>query len=67
MPLRGKILNTWEVEAGQVLSSKEVHDMAVALGVDPGSTDLSRLRYGRICILADADSDCLHVATLLFG
>ena len=65
MPLRGKILNTWEVEAGQVLSSKEVHDIAVALGVDPGSTDLSRLRYGRICILADADSDGLHIATLL--
>ena len=65
MPLRGKILNTWEVESGQVLSSKEVHDISVALGVDPGSNDLSRLRYGRICILADADSDGLHIATLL--
>ncbi len=65
MPLRGKILNTWEVESGQVLSSKEVHDISVALGVDPGSDDLSRLRYGRICILADADSDGLHIATLL--
>ncbi|MCY4155408.1 MAG: DNA topoisomerase IV subunit B [Gammaproteobacteria bacterium] len=65
MPLRGKILNTWEVEPNQVLSSKEVHDISVALGVDPGSTDLSRLRYGRVCILADADSDGLHIATLL--
>ena len=65
MPLRGKILNTWEVEPGQVLSSKEVHDISVALGVDPGSADLSRLRYNRICILADADSDGLHIATLL--
>ena len=65
MPLRGKILNTWEVAAGEVLSSKEVHDISVALGVDPGSEDLSRLRYGRICILADADSDGLHIATLL--
>ena len=65
MPLRGKILNTWEVEPGQVLSSKEVHDISVALGVDPGSSDLSRLRYDRICILADADSDGLHIATLL--
>ncbi len=65
MPLRGKILNTWEVEPGEVLSSKEVHDISVALGVDPGSDDLSRLRYGRICILADADSDGLHIATLL--
>ena len=65
MPLRGKILNTWEVEPGQVLSSKEVHDISVALGVDPGADDLSRLRYGRVCILADADSDGLHIATLL--
>ena len=65
MPLRGKILNTWEVEPGQVLSSKEVHDISVALGVDPGSSDLSRLRYDRVCILADADSDGLHIATLL--
>jgi len=65
MPLRGKILNTWEVESGEVLSSKEVHDIAVAIGVDPGSTDLSSLRYGKICILADADSDGAHIATLL--
>lgn len=65
MPLRGKILNTWEVEASQVLASQEVHDIAVAIGVDPGSDDLSGLRYGKICILADADSDGLHIATLL--
>lgn len=65
MPLRGKILNTWEVEANQVLSSKEVHDIAVAIGVDPGSDVLDKLRYGKICILADADSDGLHIATLL--
>lgn len=65
MPLRGKILNTWEVDSSQVLSSKEVHDIAVAIGVDPGSNDLSGLRYGKICILADADSDGLHIATLL--
>ncbi|MFT5425996.1 MAG: topoisomerase-4 subunit B [Gammaproteobacteria bacterium] len=65
MPLRGKILNTWEVDSSQVLSSKEVHDIAVAIGVDPGSDDIGGLRYGRICILADADSDGLHIATLL--
>jgi len=65
MPLRGKILNTWEVESTEVLGSQEVHDIAVALGVDPGVADLSGLRYGRICILADADSDGLHIATLL--
>jgi len=65
MPLRGKILNTWEVESGQVLASQEVHDISVAIGVDPGSNDLSGLRYGKICILADADSDGLHIATLL--
>lgn len=65
MPLRGKILNTWEVESGQVLSSQEVHDIAVAVGVDPDSTDLSSLRYGKICILADADSDGAHIATLI--
>jgi topoisomerase-4 subunit B len=65
MPLRGKILNTWEVESGQVLASQEVHDIAVAIGVDPGSEDLSGLRYGKICILADADSDGAHIATLL--
>ena len=65
MPLRGKILNTWEVESGQVLSSQEVHDIAIAIGVDPGSADLSGLRYGKVCILADADSDGAHIATLL--
>ncbi|MDJ0781136.1 MAG: DNA topoisomerase IV subunit B [Desulfosarcinaceae bacterium] len=65
MPLRGKILNTWEVESQAVLSSKEIHDIAVAIGVDPGSTDLSGLRYHKVCILADADSDGLHIATLL--
>jgi topoisomerase-4 subunit B len=65
MPLRGKILNTWEVDSAQVLSSKEVHDIAVAIGVDPGSDNLNGLRYGKICILADADSDGLHIATLL--
>ncbi|HEX7153782.1 MAG TPA: DNA topoisomerase IV subunit B [Thermoanaerobaculia bacterium] len=66
MPLRGKILNTWEVDSGEVLSSQEVHDIAVALGVDPGpSGDLSGLRYGKVCILADADSDGAHIATLL--
>ena len=65
MPLRGKILNTWEVDSSEVLSSKEVHDIAVAIGVDPGSDDLSGLRYGKICILADADSDGAHIATLL--
>ncbi len=65
MPLRGKILNTWEVEPEQVLASQEVHDIAVALGVDPGSNNLSGLRYGKVCILADADSDGLHIATLL--
>ena len=65
MPLRGKILNTWEVASGEVLSSKEVHDISVAIGVDPGSDDLSKLRYASICILADADSDGLHIATLL--
>jgi len=65
MPLRGKILNTWEVDPSQVLGSQEVHDIAVAVGVDPGSADLSGLRYGKICILADADSDGAHIATLL--
>jgi topoisomerase-4 subunit B len=65
MPLRGKILNTWEVDSSEVLGSQEVHDIAVALGVDPGSDDLSGLRYGRVCILADADSDGAHIATLL--
>ena len=65
MPLRGKILNTWEVESTQVLASQEVHDISIALGVDPGSDNLDGLRYGKICILADADSDGLHIATLL--
>ena len=65
MPLRGKILNTWEVDANQVLASQEVHDIALAIGVDPGVDDLSRLRYNKVCILADADSDGLHIATLL--
>ncbi len=65
MPLRGKILNTWEVASGEILSSQEVHDISVALGIDPGSPDLSRLRYHKVCILADADSDGQHIATLL--
>ena len=65
MPLRGKILNTWEVDSAEVMASQEVHDIAVAIGVDPGSGDLAGLRYGKICILADADSDGLHIATLL--
>ncbi len=65
MPLRGKILNTWEVDSNEILASQEVHDIAVALGIDPGSDNLSGLRYGKICILADADSDGLHIATLL--
>src|SRR5699024_3918983 len=65
MPLRGKILNTWEVESGQVLSSQEIHDIAVAIGMEPGSEDLAGLRYGKVCILADADSDGLHIATLI--
>jgi topoisomerase-4 subunit B len=65
MPLRGKILNTWEVDPTQVLASQEVHDIAIALGMEPGSSDLAGLRYGKICILADADSDGLHIATLL--
>ncbi len=65
MPLRGKILNAWEVDSGQVMASQEVHDLAVAIGIDPGSTDLAALRYGKVIILADADSDGLHIATLL--
>ncbi len=65
LPLRGKILNTWEVDSSEILASQEVHDISVALGVDPGSDDLKGLRYGKICILADADSDGLHIATLL--
>ena len=65
MPLRGKILNTWEVDPEQVLASQEVHDISVAIGVEPGTEDLSQLRYGKVCILADADSDGAHIATLL--
>ena len=65
MPLRGKILNTWEVDPADVLASQEVHDISVAIGVDPGVNNLSRLRYNKICILADADSDGAHIATLL--
>ncbi len=65
MPLRGKILNSWEVDPGEVLASQEIHDISVAIGVDPGSDKLDGLRYNRICILADADSDGLHIATLL--
>ncbi|EDN67758.1 Gram negative topoisomerase IV, subunit B [Beggiatoa sp. PS] len=65
MPLRGKILNTWEVDTSQVLASQEVHDIAVALGIDPGIDNLEELRYGKVCILADADSDGAHIATLL--
>jgi len=65
MPLRGKILNTWEVDSAQVLASQAVHDIAIAIGVDPDSEDLESLRYGKVCILADADSDGYHIATLL--
>ena len=67
MPLRGKILNTWEVDSSEILGSQEVHDISVALGIDPGSDDLAKLRYGKICILADADSDGLHIASLLIA
>ena len=67
MPLRGKILNTWEVDANEILASREIHDISVALGIDPNSDDLSGLRYGKICILADADSDGLHIAALLIA
>jgi topoisomerase-4 subunit B len=65
MPLRGKILNTWEVDSSQVLASQEVHDISIAIGIEPDSNDISGLRYGKICILADADSDGAHIATLL--
>ncbi|HXA93482.1 MAG TPA: toprim domain-containing protein, partial [Steroidobacteraceae bacterium] len=65
MPLRGKILNTWELDAGAIAASQEVHDISVALGVEPGSADLTQLRYHKVCILADADSDGQHIATLL--
>lgn len=65
LPLRGKILNAWEIESSQILASQEIHDISVAIGIDPGSNDLSGLRYGKICILADADSDGAHIATLI--
>lgn len=65
MPLRGKILNTWEVDSAEILRSKEIHDISVAIGVDPGTDEVNGLRYGKICILADADSDGLHIATLI--
>jgi topoisomerase-4 subunit B len=65
MPLRGKILNTWEVDPAEVLGSQEVHNITIALGVDPGSDDLKGLRYSKVCVLADADSDGAHIATLL--
>ena len=65
LPLRGKILNTWEVDSAQVLESNEIHDISVAIGLEPDSNDLSGLRYGKICILADADSDGAHIATLI--
>ena len=67
MPLKGKILNTWEVDSAEILASQEVHDISVALGMDPGSEDLSGLRYGKVCILADADSDGLHISSLLIA
>jgi topoisomerase-4 subunit B len=65
LPLRGKILNTWEVDASEILASQEVNNISVALGIEPGSADLSQLRYHKVCILADADSDGLHIATLI--
>jgi topoisomerase-4 subunit B len=65
LPLRGKILNAWEVEQAELLASQEVHNISLALGVDPGSADLANLRYHKVCILADADSDGLHIATLI--
>lgn len=65
MPLRGKILNTWEVDSSQVLASQEVHHISVAIGIEPGASDVTGLRYGKVCILADADSDGAHIATLL--
>jgi topoisomerase-4 subunit B len=65
MPLRGKILNTWEVDTTEILASQEVHDISVAIGVDPVNSNIEELRYHKICILADADSDGLHIATLI--
>ncbi len=67
LPLRGKILNTWEVDSGEILASQEVHDISVALGIDPGTNNIEGLRYGKVCILADADSDGLHIASLLIA
>ena len=67
LPLKGKILSTWEVDSGEILASQEVHDISVALGIDPGSDDLKGLRYGKVCILADADSDGLHISSLLIA
>ena len=67
LPLRGKILNTWEVTSNKILESKEVQDISTSIGVQPGNSDISNLRYGKICILADADSDGLHIATLLIA
>ena len=67
LPLRGKILNTWEVDSGEILASNEVHDISVALGIDPGINSIEGLRYGKVCILADADSDGLHIASLLIA
>lgn len=66
-PLRGKILNTWEVDSQSILSSEEINNLSVAIGIEPGSSDLSKIRYGKICVLADADSDGLHIATLICG
>ena len=65
MPLRGKILNTWESDVEIIMASKEIHDISAAIGVDPGSSKLDNLRYSKICVLADADSDGLHIATLI--
>src|SRR5699024_9784229 len=65
MPLRGKILNAWEVESADILASEEIHNISVALGLEPGSSKLDKLRYDKVCILADADSDGAHIATLL--
>ena len=65
MPLRGKILNTWDLESSDILKSQEIKDLTTAIGVTPGDDNISKLRYGKICILADADSDGLHIATLL--
>ena len=65
MPLRGKILNTWDLESNEIIKSQEIKNLSTAIGVLPGNIDISLLRYGKICILADADSDGLHIATLL--